>query len=66
LVIDEDFKIVSTPPFAESVSEGDVKWIKSVGDFVNEDDIIVEIETDKVNLHLYQKYNTISNIMLSW
>lgn len=36
------------PPFAESVSEGDVRWEKKVGDQVKEDDVLCEIETDKV------------------
>ena len=29
LKTDDEYKIVSTPAFAESVSEGDVKWDKS-------------------------------------
>lgn len=36
------------PAFAESVSEGDVRWEKKVGDQVKEDDVLCEIETDKV------------------
>lgn len=39
---------VLVPPFAESVSEGDVRWEKKVGDQVKEDDVLCEIETDKV------------------
>lgn len=32
----DDYKIVTTPAFAESVSEGDVKWDKSMqSNFVN-------------------------------
>uniref|UniRef100_A0A1X7V5P4 Dihydrolipoyllysine-residue succinyltransferase component of 2-oxoglutarate dehydrogenase complex, mitochondrial n=1 Tax=Amphimedon queenslandica TaxID=400682 RepID=A0A1X7V5P4_AMPQE len=42
-----EYKIVNTPAFAESISEGNVKWDKNVGDFVKEDEIIAEIETDK-------------------
>ncbi|KAK3608563.1 hypothetical protein CHS0354_042548 [Potamilus streckersoni] len=45
-----EIKIVSTPPFAESVTEGDVRWEKKVGDFVKEDDILAEIETDKTSI----------------
>lgn len=38
------------PPFAESVSEGDVRWEKAVGDAVAEDDVVAEIETDKTSI----------------
>ncbi|CAN9507378.1 unnamed protein product [Ophioblennius macclurei] len=41
---------VKTPPFAESVSEGDVRWEKAVGDSVAEDEIVCEIETDKTSV----------------
>ncbi|XP_033101164.1 dihydrolipoyllysine-residue succinyltransferase component of 2-oxoglutarate dehydrogenase complex, mitochondrial-like [Anneissia japonica] len=43
----DEVRIVETPPFAESVSEGDVRWDKAVGDFVKEDETVGEIETDK-------------------
>lgn len=45
------------PAFADSISEGDVRWEKKVGDQVKEDDVLCEIETDKVNekpIILYQ------------
>ncbi|XP_064403563.1 dihydrolipoyllysine-residue succinyltransferase component of 2-oxoglutarate dehydrogenase complex, mitochondrial-like isoform X2 [Halichondria panicea] len=42
-----DYQIVITPPFAESITEGDVKWEKEVGDSVAVDEVIAEIETDK-------------------
>ncbi|KAF7669122.1 hypothetical protein LDENG_00241050 [Lucifuga dentata] len=38
---------VKTPAFAESVTEGDVRWEKAVGDSVTEDEVVCEIETDK-------------------
>jgi 2-oxoglutarate dehydrogenase E2 component (dihydrolipoamide succinyltransferase) len=41
---------VKTPPFAESITEGDVKWEKSVGDSVVVDEQIAEVETDKTSL----------------
>ena len=83
----DDTVIVHTPPFAESVTEGDVRWDKgekrsiqgpwsmfvrglrschllwefvkvihllsltAVGDAVAEDEVVGEIETDKVSLH---------------
>lgn len=46
----ETIKIVTVPPFAESVSEGDVRWEKAVGDAVAEDEVVLEIETDKTSV----------------
>ncbi|XP_066995239.2 dihydrolipoyllysine-residue succinyltransferase component of 2-oxoglutarate dehydrogenase complex, mitochondrial isoform X2 [Anabrus simplex] len=46
----EEAKIVTVPAFAESVSEGDVRWEKSVGDHVTEDEVVAEIETDKTSV----------------
>ncbi|KAI5705686.1 hypothetical protein M8J75_000895 [Diaphorina citri] len=46
----EESKIVKTPPFADSVSEGDIRWSKAVGDQVAEDDVVAEIETDKTSM----------------
>lgn len=58
-----DVIVVEGPAFAESISEGDIRWIKRLwkyllpwiidfyseaGDFVNEDELVAEIETDKV------------------
>ncbi|XP_065168886.1 dihydrolipoyllysine-residue succinyltransferase component of 2-oxoglutarate dehydrogenase complex, mitochondrial isoform X2 [Atheta coriaria] len=45
-----DEKTVNVPPFADSVSEGDVRWQKKVGDHVAEDEVILEIETDKTSV----------------
>jgi len=40
---------VEVPPLGDSVTEAIIaEWNKSVGDYVNEDDILVELETDKV------------------
>ncbi|KAM3957352.1 dihydrolipoyllysine-residue succinyltransferase component of 2-oxoglutarate dehydrogenase complex, mitochondrial isoform 1-T2 [Aphomia sociella] len=38
---------VMTPSFPDSVSEGDVKLDKKVGDSVEADEVVLEIETDK-------------------
>ena len=38
------------PPFADSISEGDIRWEKAVGDSVAEDETICEIETDKTSV----------------
>ncbi|XP_006623439.1 dihydrolipoyllysine-residue succinyltransferase component of 2-oxoglutarate dehydrogenase complex, mitochondrial [Apis dorsata] len=45
-----EMKEVVVPPFAESVSEGDVRWDKKIGDLVKEDDVLCEIETDKTSV----------------
>lgn len=38
---------MTVPPFPESVSEGDLRWEKAVGDAVSTDEVVAEIETDK-------------------
>lgn len=38
---------IKTPEFPDSVSEGDVKLSKNVGDSVAADEVVMEIETDK-------------------
>uniref|UniRef100_A0A8C4EHE5 Dihydrolipoyllysine-residue succinyltransferase component of 2-oxoglutarate dehydrogenase complex, mitochondrial n=1 Tax=Dicentrarchus labrax TaxID=13489 RepID=A0A8C4EHE5_DICLA len=43
---------VKTPAFAESVTEGDVRWEKAVGDTVKEDEVVCEIETDKTSVQV--------------
>lgn len=45
-----DIKTIETPTFPDSVTEGDIMWIKEVGDAVDEDEVIGEIETDKTTL----------------
>ena len=45
---------ISTPTFAESISEGTVAvWHKQVGDPVKRDDVLVDIETDKVVIEIF-------------
>ena len=42
-------KFVKVPEMAESISEGTLKqWQKQIGDFVEQDEEIATIETDKV------------------
>ncbi|EAQ92234.1 conserved hypothetical protein [Chaetomium globosum CBS 148.51] len=44
-------KIVKVPTMAESISEGTLKqWNKSIGDFVEQDEEIATIETDKIDV----------------
>lgn len=45
-----DIKTIETPTFPDSVAEGDIQWLKEVGDAVEEDEVIGEIETDKTTL----------------
>nr|XP_033806986.1 dihydrolipoyllysine-residue succinyltransferase component of 2-oxoglutarate dehydrogenase complex, mitochondrial [Geotrypetes seraphini] len=51
-VCKEDVLTVKTPAFAESVTEGDVRWEKAVGDAVLEDEVVCEIETDKTSVQV--------------
>lgn len=43
-------EVVKVPPFADSVSEGDVRFDKKIGDAVAIDEIVMEIETDKTTV----------------
>ncbi|MCJ1425181.1 2-oxoglutarate dehydrogenase complex E2 component [Sticta canariensis] len=44
-------KIVKVPEMAESISEGTLKqWSKKIGDFVEQDEEIATIETDKIDV----------------
>ena len=45
---------IKTPTFSESISEGTVAaWHRAVGDAVRRDDVIVDIETDKVVIEIF-------------
>ncbi|XP_058471106.1 dihydrolipoyllysine-residue succinyltransferase component of 2-oxoglutarate dehydrogenase complex, mitochondrial [Solea solea] len=48
----DELVTVNTPAFAESVTEGDVRWEKAVGDSVSEDEVVCEIETDKTSVQV--------------
>ncbi len=44
---------ISMPQLGETVTEGTIlAWVKQVGDYVDEDDILVEISTDKVDTEI--------------
>merc|ERR1711881_666928 len=49
-VLGEEVKVVVCPAFADSISEGDIRWEKAVGDSVTEDEVLCEIETDKTSV----------------
>ena len=56
---------IKSPTFPESVADGTIaKWVKKEGDHVNQDEVIVEIETDKVVLEvLAQSDGVVSKII---
>merc|ERR1719259_882702 len=41
---------VTCPAFAESISEGDIRFEKAVGDAVAVDEVVCEVETDKTSV----------------
>ncbi|KAJ3021392.1 2-oxoglutarate dehydrogenase complex E2 component [Thoreauomyces humboldtii] len=44
-------KVIKVPPMAESIQEGTLtQWHKKTGEFVNRDEVIATIETDKVDV----------------
>ncbi|CAH1957303.1 unnamed protein product [Acanthoscelides obtectus] len=45
--------VVKVPPFAESVTEGDVRIEKKVGDHIGQDEVVMEIETDKTSMPVH-------------
>merc|ERR1712032_1492307 len=49
-VLGEEVKVIVCPAFADSISEGDIRWEKAVGDSVSEDEVLCEIETDKTSV----------------
>src|SRR5271155_94128 len=57
---------VLTPAAGESVTEGTIlEWRVKVGEFINVDDTIVEISTDKVDLELPSPASgTVSEILM--
>ena len=56
---------IKSPTFPESVADGTIaKWLKKEGELVNQDEVIVEIETDKVVLEvLAQSDGVVSKIL---
>merc|ERR1719486_1003866 len=49
-VLGDEVKVVVCPAFADSISEGDLRWEKAAGDAVTEDEVLCEIETDKTSV----------------
>eukprot|EP00096_Caligus_rogercresseyi_P009291 TRINITY_DN312_c0_g1_i2.p1 TRINITY_DN312_c0_g1~~TRINITY_DN312_c0_g1_i2.p1 ORF type:complete len:467 (+),score=159.90 TRINITY_DN312_c0_g1_i2:506-1906(+) len=46
----DEIKVVVCPAFAESITEGDIRWEKAAGDAVAMDEVVCEIETDKTSV----------------
>ncbi|XP_023483880.2 dihydrolipoyllysine-residue succinyltransferase component of 2-oxoglutarate dehydrogenase complex, mitochondrial isoform X1 [Equus caballus] len=63
-VCKDDVVTVKTPAFAESVTEGDVRWEKAVGDTVAEDEVVCEIETDKTSVQVPAPANGVIEALL--
>ncbi|XP_022334340.2 dihydrolipoyllysine-residue succinyltransferase component of 2-oxoglutarate dehydrogenase complex, mitochondrial-like [Crassostrea virginica] len=49
----QEIQEVKSPGFSESISEGDIRWDKAVGDFVQEDELLGEVETDKTGVAIH-------------
>ncbi|CAL1546359.1 unnamed protein product [Lymnaea stagnalis] len=49
----DEIRTIPAPNFAESVTEGDIRWEKAVGDSVQADEVVGEIETDKTNMPVH-------------
>ena len=59
----QDGTYVTMPALGESVTEGTVtRWLKSVGDFVNADEALLEVSTDKVDTEIP---SPVSGVILS-
>jgi 2-oxoglutarate dehydrogenase E2 component (dihydrolipoamide succinyltransferase) len=54
VTMSDDIKFVVCPAFAESISEGDLRWEKKVGDTVAEDEVtnlfLVEVGRQRIEL----------------
>ncbi|XP_017847773.1 dihydrolipoyllysine-residue succinyltransferase component of 2-oxoglutarate dehydrogenase complex, mitochondrial [Drosophila busckii] len=59
-------KVVTVPPFADSISEGDIKFTCKVGDSFGADDAVMEIETDKTTVAVPAPFaGTVTEILVS-
>jgi len=48
-----DVREIPVPPMGDSISEGSIShWTKGVGDFINEDEVIAVVETDKISVDI--------------
>ncbi|KAI6655417.1 Succinyltransferase component of 2-oxoglutarate dehydrogenase complex, mitochondrial [Oopsacas minuta] len=63
-LLNADIYTVTTPSFADSITEGDVRWRCNVGDKVSEDEILGEIETDKTALPIHSSHSGVVEVLL--
>ena len=55
--VTENVEIIKMPRLSDTMEEGTVSsWLKSIGDDVNEGDILAEIETDKATMEFESFY----------
>ena len=54
---------VHGPAFAESISEGDIRWIKQKGDYVKEDELVAEIETDTTSVEVPAQFVSFNRLV---
>ncbi|MCD6544108.1 MAG: 2-oxo acid dehydrogenase subunit E2 [Flavobacteriaceae bacterium] len=58
VTIPEGIEIISMPKLSDTMEEGTVaKWLKNIGDVIEEGDIIAEIETDKATMEFESFHN---------
>ncbi|KAG0680833.1 2-oxoglutarate dehydrogenase complex E2 component [Pichia californica] len=60
-------KVVKVPEMAESITEGTLSsFSKNVGDFINEDELLATIETDKIDVEVNSPISgTITDLLVS-
>jgi pyruvate dehydrogenase E2 component (dihydrolipoamide acetyltransferase) len=56
--ISENVEIITMPRLSDTMEEGRVsKWLKKIGDQINEGDVLAEIETDKATMEFESFYS---------
>ena len=66
LSLNSELFTIVTPSFADSITEGDIRWHCKVGDGVAEDELLGEIETDKTALPLHAPHaGIIENLLVA-
>jgi len=58
VAVPEGIEIITMPKLSDTMTEGTVaKWLKNIGDTIEEGDIIAEIETDKATMEFESFHN---------
>ena len=58
VMVPEGIEIITMPKLSDTMTEGTVaKWLKNIGDSIEEGDIIAEIETDKATMEFESFHN---------